>query len=133
MREMGLRCKTTKTFVVNTDSKHDQPIDPNILNRQFSVSTPNTVWVGDITYIKVGRKWHYLSVFIDLFSQIIVGWDLSDSLDRHSMIYAFRKALWRRRPLKGLLVHSDSGVQYACIDFRNLLAVNSCVQSMSRR
>jgi len=60
-----------------------------------------------------------------------VGLDLSDSLDRHSMIYAFIKALWRRRPSKGLLVHSDRGVQYACIDFRNLLAVNSCVQSMS--
>jgi len=133
MREMGLRCKTTKKFVVTTDSKHDQPVAPNILNRQFSVSTPNTVWVSDITYLKVGRNWHYLSVFIDLFSRIVVGWDLSDSLDRHSMMYAFRKALWRRRPSKRLLVHSDRGVQYASTDFRELLTANGYVQSMSRK
>jgi len=133
MRAMGLRCKTTKKFIVTTDSKHNEPIAPNILNRQFSVGKPNTVWVSDITYLMVGGKWHYLTVFIDLFSRIVVGWDLSDSLDRHSMIYAFNKALWRRRPGTGLLVHSDRGVQYASADFRSLLEKTGCVQSMSRK
>ncbi len=71
MRAMGLRCKTTKKFVVTTDSKHNEPIAPNILNRQFSVAKPNTVWVSDITYLKAGGKWHYLTVFIDLFSRIL--------------------------------------------------------------
>jgi len=133
MKEMGLKCKTLKKFIVTTDSRHDQPIAPNLLNREFSVNSPNTVWVSDITYLKIGQRWHYLTVFIDLFSRIIVGWDLSESLDRHSMIYAFRKALWRRRPGKGLLVHSDRGVQYASSDFRRLLKENHCVQSMSRK
>jgi len=133
MRAMGLRCKTTKKFIVTTDSKHNEPIAPNILNRQFSVGKPNTVWVSDITYLMVGGKWHYLTVFIDLFSRIVVGWDLSDSLDRQSMIYAFNKALWRRRPGTGLLVHSDRGVQYASADFRRLLEKTGCVQSMSRK
>ena len=133
MRDMGLRCKATKKFVVTTDSKHNHPVAPNILNRNFTVSRPNTVWVSDITYLKVGRKWHYLTVFIDLYSRIIVGWDLSDSLDRHSVMYAFKKGLWRRRPAKGLLVHSDRGVQYASSDFRKLLEVNGCGQSMSRK
>jgi len=133
MRAMGLRCKTTRKFVVTTDSKHNEPIAPNILNRQFSVAKPNTVWVSDITYLKVGGKWYYLTVFIDLFSRIVVGWDLSDSLDRPSMIYAFNKALWRRRPGTGLLVHSDRGVQYASADFRHLLEKTDCVQSMSRK
>ena len=133
MRAMGLRCKTTRKFVVTTDSKHDEPVAANILNRQFSVSAPNTVWVSDITYLKAGSKWHYLTVFIDLFSRIVVGWDLSDSLERHSMMYAFNKALWRRRPGEGLLVHSDRGVQYASADFRQLLEKTGCVQSMSRK
>jgi putative transposase len=133
MRDMGLRCKTKKKYVVTTDSKHSDPISPNLLNREFAVSSPDTVWVGDITYLRVGRKWHYLSVFIDLFSRIVVGWDLSESLDRHSMIYAFQKALWRRRPGKGMLVHSDRGVQYASTEFRDLLEENRCIQSMRRK
>jgi putative transposase len=133
MRDMGLRCRTTKKFVVTTDSKHNEPVSPNILNREFSVSSPNTVWVSDITYVKVGPKWQYLTVFIDLFSRIVVGWDLSESLERHSMIRAFRKALWRRRPGEGLLVHSDRGVQYASGDFRELLKEKKFVQSMSRK
>jgi putative transposase len=133
MKDMGLKCKATKKFVVTTDSKHNEPVAPNLLNREFTVSSPNSVWVSDITYVKVGRKWQYLTVFIDLFSRIVVGWDLSDSLERHSMIRAFNKALWRRRPGQGLLVHSDRGVQYASADFRKLLKKNKCVQSMSRK
>lgn len=79
MRAMGLRCKATRKYVFTTDSKQNEPVAPNILNRQFSVSNPNKVWVSDITYLKVGRKWHYLTVFIDLYSRIVVGWNLSAS------------------------------------------------------
>jgi len=133
MKEMGLRCKTLKKFVVTTDSKHNEPLAPNLLNREFSVSSPNTSWVSDITYVKVGPRWHYLTVFIDLFSRIVVGWDLSESLERRSMIHAFEKALLRRQPDAGLLVHSDRGAQYASADFRALLKKKKSVQSMSRK
>ena len=133
MKEMGLRCQATKKFVVTTDSKHNEPIAPNVLNRQFSSPSPNAAWVSDITYVKVGSKWKYLTVFIDLYSRIVVGWDLSNSLDRHSMIHAFQKALWSRQPPPGLLVHSDRGVQYASADFRNLLKKKQFIQSMSRK
>lgn len=133
MKDMGLKCKATKKFIATTNSKHNEPIAPNILNREFSVLSPNTAWMSDITYIKVGQKWHYLTVFIDLFSRIIVDWDLSDTLERHSMLRAFQKALWKRRPGKGLLVHSDRGIQYACADFRNLLKNLKFVPSMSRK
>lgn len=95
--------------------------------------SPNTAWVSDLTYLKIGRKWYYLSVFIDLFSRIVVGWDLSDSLERHSTIKAFQKALLRRNPAKGLMVHSDRGVQYASRDFRKLFKENGFIQSMSRK
>ena len=133
MREMNLRSQTVKKYVVTTDSKHNEPVAPNLLNREFTVSAPNTAWVSDITYLKVGRRWHYLTIFIDLFSRIVVGWDLSDSLERHSMLHAFHKALLRRNPEEGLLVHSDRGVQYASKDFRKLLREKGFVQSMSRK
>jgi putative transposase len=121
MRDMGLRCKTTKKFIVTTDSKHKEPVAPNLLDRKFNVSSPNKSWVTDITYIKIGRRWHYLTVFIDLFSRIVVGWDLSNSLERHSVLKAFQKAVSHRRPSAGLLVHSDRGIQYASKDFRKFL------------
>lgn len=133
MREMGLKCRTVKKFVVTTDSKHNEPVAPNLLDRQFEVDAPNTVWVSDITYLKVGRKWYYLTVFIDLFSRIVVGWDLSQSLERHSTIHALKKAIWRRRPEKGLMIHSDRGVQYASADFKTVLKSHKFVQSMSRK
>jgi putative transposase len=131
MRSMGLRCKTVKKFVVTTDSKHKEPVAPNILNRKFSISEPNRVWVTDITYLKVGQKWNYLTVFIDLYSRAIVGWDLSNSLERHSVIHAFQKAINNRKPEKGLVVHSDRGIQYASSDFRKKLKTYKFVQSMS--
>jgi len=133
MREMGLKCKTVRKFVVTTDSRHNKPIAPNLLNRNFTVHAPNIVWVTDITYLKVGRKWYYLTVFIDLFSRIIVGWDLSDSLEQHSAIHALSKAIMRRRPGKGLMIHSDRGVQYAGTGFRAVLRKHGFVQSMSRK
>lgn len=133
MREMGLKCRTVKKFVVTTDSKHNEPLAPNLLDRQFTVSSPDRVWVSDITYLKVGRKWHYLTVFIDLFSRIVVGWDLSASLERHSAIRALNKSILRRRPGQGLMVHSDRGVQYASGDFRAVLQKHGFLQSMSRK
>ena len=63
MKEMGLKCKIQKQFVVTTDSKHKEYIPNNILDRHFNPDMPNVAIVGDITYIKVGSKWMYLSVF----------------------------------------------------------------------
>lgn len=133
MRDMGLRCRTIKKFVVTTDSKHSEPVAPNLLDRQFDVPTPDTAWVSDITYLKIGRSWYYLTVFIDLFSRIVVGWDLSKSLERYSAISALNKAILRRRPGQGLMVHSDRGVQYASKGFRAVLKKHGFVQSMSRK
>ena len=133
MREMGLKCRTVKKYVVTTDSKHNDPVAPNVLDRKFKVSSPNQVWVSDITYLKVGKKWYYLTVFLDLFSRIVVGWDLSASLERHSTIHALHKAIRRRNPSKGLMIHSDRGIQYASFDFRTILKNLGFIQSMSRK
>jgi putative transposase len=133
MKDMGLKCRSVKKFVVTTDSKHQEPVSPNLLDRQFTVPTPDTVWVSDITYLRVGRKWHYLTVFIDLFSRIVVGWDLSESLERYSAMRALNKAILRRRPSPGLMIHSDRGIQYASGNFRAILKKHRFIQSMSRK
>ncbi len=133
MKEMGLRCKSIRKFVATTDSRHKEPVAANLLDRKFTVPEPNKVWVTDITYIRVGQNWCYLTVFIDLYSRIIVGWDLSNSLERVSVMQAFGKAWWKRLPGEGLMVHSDRGVQYASIDFRLQLKQFGAIQSMSRK
>jgi putative transposase len=133
MKEMGLKCRAVKKFIVTTDSKHKEPVAPNLLDRRFAVPTPDTVWVSDITYLLVGKTWHYLTVFIDLFSRIVVGWDLSESLERFSAMRALNKAILRRRPNHGLMIHSDRGIQYASADFRAMIKKHGFIQSMSRK
>jgi len=133
MREMGVASKARKKFKATTHSKHNHPVAPNLLNRNFTASAPNEVWVSDITYIRTKSGWSYLTVFIDLFSRIVTGWAISTSLNHEMVLEAFQKAFWRRKPGKGLIVHSDQGVQYACDEFRKTLKKHGFIQSMSRK
>ncbi len=133
MRKMGVASKVRRKFKATTNSKHNYPVAPNLLNRNFTASAPNEVWVGDITYIRTKSGWTYLTVFIDLFSRIVTGWAVSTSLSHEMVLEAFQKALWRRKPGKGLIVHSDQGVQYACDEFRETLKKHGFIQSMSRK
>lgn len=134
MQALKLKARGQRKYVLTTDSKHDQAIAPNILNRNFSASKPAHKWVSDLTYLRVGRTWSYLSVVIDLADRAVVGWSLSDNMSaQHTTIAAFKKAIDNRKPNKGMIFHSDRGIQYACSDFRELLAKSSCIQSMSRK
>ena len=133
MRKMGVASKVRKKFKATTHSKHNYPVAPNLLNRNFTASAPNEVWVSDITYIRTKSGWSYLTVFIDLFSRIVTGWAISTSLNHEMVLEAFQKAFWRRKPGKGLIVHSDQGVQYACDEFRKTLKKHGFIQSMSRK
>jgi putative transposase len=94
MKNMGLRCKIQKKFVATTDSDHKESIPENLLNRDFDPERPNICIVGDITYLRVGSHWEYLSVFIDLYSRKVVGWDLSRNLAADSTCIAFQKFLY---------------------------------------
>ena len=133
MKELKLRCKTRKKYTHTTDSSHKEPVAENLLNREFTQERPNCAWVTDITYLQVKSKWVYLVVFIDLFNREVVGWDVSESLKTESSIYAFNKAVNKKNPPSGLMVHSDRGVQYASQDFRCVLREHNCIQSMSRK
>ena len=133
MRKAGLRSKIRRKYRVTTDSKHHFAVSPNLLERNFTEQAPDKVWVSDITYLATRRGWLYLTVIIDVFSRMVVGWALSSSLGHEMVVTALKRAIRRRRPGKGLIFHSDRGVQYACTDFRNELDKHEFIQSMSRK
>jgi transposase InsO family protein len=121
MRKAGLRSKIRRKYRVTTNSKHNFAVAPNLLERNFTAQAPDKVWVSDITYLATTTVWLYLTVIIDVFSRMVVGWALSSSLDHDMVVVALKRAIQRRRPAKGLIFHSDRGVQYACNDFRKQL------------
>jgi len=135
MQSNGIRAKGTRRFKVTTDSKHDLPIAPNLLNREFTVAQPDKVWVGDITYIATDEGWLFLAVVIDLFSRQVVGWSLRQDMSRDIFIDALRMAWFKRHPGKdtGLIFHSDRGIRYASQDFRDVVTEYGITASMSRR
>ena len=131
----GIRVKGRRRFNVTTDSRHDLPIAPNLLDRQFTPAEPDTVWTGDITYIATDEGWLFLAVVIDLFSRQVIGWSLRADMTRDIVIDALRMAWFKRHPGQqaGLIFHSDRGSQYASKDFRDVLAAYGITASMSRR
>ncbi len=133
MRLHGLAGVQRRAFRVTTNSKHDYPIAPNRLGRNFQVTRPDRIYVADISYIPTEEGWLYLATEMDLFSHRIVGWSLSGRLTRELALAALAMAVGLRRPGPGLIHHSDQGVQYACGDFQRLLARHQMVPSMSRR
>jgi transposase InsO family protein len=134
MKSIGIIARRKKRFKNTTDSNHNLPIAPNLLNRDFEAKELATKWVGDITYIRMNSKWLYLTTVIDLADRMVVGWALSNNMTaKDTVIKAFNNAANYRTPKKGLIFHSDRGVQYASDDFRQLLNQYKTTQSMSRK
>jgi transposase InsO family protein len=121
--------------VLTTDSRHDLPVAPNLLNRNFTLAAPNLAWSGDITYIATEEGWLFLAVVIDLFSRKVVGWSMQTDMRRDLVIDALEMAWFQRRPDRtaGLIFHSDRGSQYASHEFRATLNRRGIVASMSRK
>jgi transposase InsO family protein len=133
MRQAEIRSKARRRFVVRTtDSRHDQPVAENTLDRQFHVDRPDRVWAADITYVPTDQGWLYLAVVLDLCTRWVIGWATADHLRSELASQALRMALTHRRPAEGVLHHSDRGVQYACEDYRSLVASHGIELSMSR-
>jgi len=129
----GVRAQARKRFVPRTtDSDHDQPIAPNRLAERSAPNGANQVWVSDLTYILTAQGWLYLALVMDLWSRRIVGWAMADHLRSELVLAALEMAVTHRRPPKGLIVHSDRGVQYASSDTRQFLTAHGLVSSMSR-
>jgi transposase InsO family protein len=133
MRELGLEGRRKRRFRATTDSKHRFPVAPNVLMRDFDVDAPNTAWATDITYVATLEGWLYLAVILDLFSRRVVGYAMSERIDRALVLDALREALVHRPEARDLLHHSDRGSQYASHDYRKALDQAGITCSMSRR
>jgi len=133
MRRLELRVKSRKRFKITTDSKHDFPVAPNHLNREFQVDVPDKVWTSDITYLWTRQGWLYLAVILDLFSRKVVGWSLQPTMTTDLVIEALNMAVSRRNPIAGILHHSDRGSQYASSAYRQKLEQHRMIASMSRK
>jgi transposase InsO family protein len=128
MRENDIRAKAKRKFKVTTDSRHDHPVAPNLLDRQFMVAAPNTVWLADLSYIWTREGWLYLAVVLDLFSRQVVGWAMDEQMPQElTPVHGAPAAL------PGLMHHSDRGSQYAAGAYQKRLVEHAIVCSMSRK
>ena len=133
MREHGIRARRARRFRVTTQSNHEYPVAPNLLNRDFVAKKRDQRWAGDITFVWTREGWLYLAVILDLFSRRVVGWATSNRIDRYLALRALTMALDGRDPQENLLHHSDRGSQYACRDYRRELRDRGISCSMSRK
>jgi putative transposase len=134
MRIFGLIIKRTKFHPITTDSKHENPVYPNLI-RGLRITHPNQVWASDFTYIQLRHGWVYLAVEMDLYSRRIIGWSLSRNLNADTAVDALHMALYNRRNdnLSGLIHHSDRGVQFTSFDYTQVLRNNGIQISNSRK
>jgi len=132
MRENELRPVWKRKFINTTDSKHDYPVAPNLLDRQFNVAQSNQAWVSDITYIRTRQGWLYLAAVMDLYSRKIIGWAMAPTMPAELVVAALQMAAQQRRPEPGLILHSDRGSQYASDTYQALLTEYSALQHESQ-
>jgi putative transposase len=130
-QRQGLRAKAAKKLKATTNSKHNLPVAPNLLQQDFSASAANQKWVGDITYLWTEEGWLYLAVVIDLYSRLVVGWAMSERMTAQLACDALRMALGRRHPPAGVIVHTDRGSQYCSKDYQSLITQYDLLCSMS--
>jgi putative transposase len=134
MQQAGITVRRrTRRGPVTTDSQHGYAVSPNLLARQFAVEKPDQVWAGDITYVWTAEGWLYVAILLDLYARKVVGWAMSSHIDSALVQQALQMALGRRRPVTGLLHHSDRGSQYACHAYQRLLTRYGIRGSMSRK
>lgn len=130
--KFSLQIKPKKRFVKTTDSNHNFEIHPNLIE-EMTVTGTNQVWTADITYIRIENGFIFLAVILDLFSRKVIGWQISKKIDRHLTLDALKMAIARRKPPRGVIHHSDRGVQYLCDDYTALLEKNGFHISCSKK
>jgi len=133
MKEANVWVRYKKKYKATTNSEHNKPLYKNELEQNFTVEKPNRAFVGDITYIWTAEGWLYLAVVIDLYSRKVVGWSMGSRMKASLVCDALTMAIWQRQSEKGLIVHSDQGVQYASHQYRRLLKNNGFIGSMSKK
>ncbi|RCW41089.1 transposase InsO family protein [Halopolyspora algeriensis] len=133
MRAAGLQGRHPTTFR-RTTTHADRPIDaPDLVQQDFTAAEANTVWCGDITYVRTVDGWAYTATVIDLYSRTVVGYAVADHLRSGLVIEALTAALVTRKPSDGVIFHSDRGCQYTSKEFAAFCATNGIRRSMGRR
>ena len=132
MKEDNLLCLRQSKFLWATDSKHELKVYPN-LARYIKPTALNQLWVADITYIRLLHEYVYLAVILDAFSRLVIGWELGQTMGVELTLKALQKALASRQVEPGLVHHSDRGVQYAAMEYTELLRAHGIKISMSRK
>lgn len=133
MRKYGIAAKIFRKYRNTTNSNHEREKSANILGREFNSQRANEVWTGDITYISTEEGWLYLAAVIDIYSRKVIGWQLDKRMSSELVEKALKNALLDRRVDKGIIFHSDQGIQYASENFRKILKDHGFIQSMSRK
>lgn len=132
IKQFELQFKHKKKFVVTTDSNHSHEIHPNLIE-EMTIDGVNQVWTVDITYIRINTGFVYLAVVLDLFSRKVIGWSISKRIDGQLAIDALTMAIKRRNPPRGVIHHSDRGVQYLCDAYVAILDQFGFHKSCSRK
>jgi transposase InsO family protein len=131
MKRLGLHGIQKRKFKHTTDSKHNLPTAPNLLNQCFDADAPNTKWVADITYIRVKQQWLYLAVVVDLYSRKVIGWAFGERINARLVCDALKAALFKRGYPSGVIVHTDRGSQYCSQAYQRLIKAYDLKCSMS--
>lgn len=132
-RKHGIEAKRNRLFQATKSGRNSNPAADNILNREFKVEKPDRVWASDITFINTQRGVLFLAVVIDLYSRRVVGWSMANKQDRYLVKDALLMAIKARRPVAGLIHHSDRGIQYTSRDYQAVLKAHDMIPSMSRK
>lgn len=134
MQQDGLQGRSSRPRKVRTtDSDHHEPVAPNLLRDQPAPTKTDEVWVTDITYIPTAQGWLFLAAVMDLYSRQILGWSLWENLEAGGPLQALARALHKRGHPRGVIHHSDRGVQYASLLYRQQLQRAGLIASMSRK
>ncbi|CAJ4806474.1 transposase [Burkholderia pseudomallei] len=133
MRRQALRAKAARKYKATTNSNHNLPVAPNLLQQNFHTDRANQAWVSDITYIATEEGWLYLAVVLDLYSRHVIGWSMSERMTATLVCSALTMAIFARRRPKGVIVHSDRGSQYCSQDYQRLLSKHGLRCSMSKK
>jgi putative transposase len=133
LRRQELKARAARRFKATTNSNHNLPVAPNLLEQDFTATRPNEKWVQDISYLATDEGWLYLAVVIDLYSRQVVGWAMSHRMKANLVCNALSMALFRRGLPSGVIVHSDRGSQYCSKRYQRLIEQYGLLCSMSKR
>lgn len=131
----GIRRDKTRKTTTSDGAETERPSD--LVKRQFTATAPNQLWVADLTYVRTHAGWTYVAFVLDVFSRMIVGWQVSTSLRTDLALDALDMGLWARQraghDTTGLVHHSDRGVQYGAIRYSERLAEADAVASVGSK